>query len=109
MSTGPLFSLELDRSRPLGLQIEERVRSMIRSEVLTVGSALPSTRRLAADLGISRGVAVNAYAQLAAEAYITLRRGAPPLVAAAGYAAPAVDLGPDTPIAGKLNLRPDLP
>jgi len=109
MSTGPLLSLDLDRARPLGLQIEDRVRSLIRSEVLTVGSMLPSTRGLASHLGISAGVVVNAYAQLAAEAYITLRRGAPPLVAAAGPAAPAVDLGPDTPIAGRLNLRPDLP
>jgi GntR family transcriptional regulator/MocR family aminotransferase len=109
MSTGPLFPIDLDPSRPLGLQIEERVRSLIRSEALTVGSMLPSTRGLAADLGISRGVVVNAYAQLAAEAYITLRRGAPPLVAAAGHAAEAVNLGPDVPIAGRLNLRPDLP
>jgi GntR family transcriptional regulator/MocR family aminotransferase len=108
--TGPLVELDLDRSRPLGLQIEERVRSLIRSELLPIGTVLPSTRALAADLGISRGVVVSAYAQLAAEAYITLRRGAPPLVAAGGHAAEPIDLGPDVPIAGlSFNLRPDLP
>ena len=108
--TGPLLELDLDRARPLGLQIEERVRSLIRSELLPIGTVLPSTRALAADLGISRGVVVSAYAQLAAEAYVTLRRGAPPLVAAGGHAAEPIDLGPDVPIAGlPFNLRPDLP
>ena len=86
------------------------MRSLVRAQALPAGSALPSTRVLAADLGVSRGVVVGAYAQLAAEGYITLRRGAPPLVAAAGEAADPVELGPDVPIAGlPFNLRPDLP
>jgi GntR family transcriptional regulator / MocR family aminotransferase len=111
MSTGPLLAIALDPRRPLGLQIEERLRALIRSQGLDAGGELPSTRALAADLGVSRGVVVGAYAQLAAEGYITLRRGAAPLVSAVLHepAAPCAP-GPDVPVAGaRYNLRPDLP
>jgi GntR family transcriptional regulator/MocR family aminotransferase len=67
VSTGPLLALPLDRRQPLGRQIEGRLRELIRSEGLPLGAELPSTRALAADLGVSRGVVVGAYAQLAAE------------------------------------------
>jgi GntR family transcriptional regulator/MocR family aminotransferase len=72
---------------------------------------LPSTRALAADLGVSRGVVVGAYAQLAAEGYLLLRRGAAPTVAAAGREPESeVCLGIDVPVArARYNLRPDLP
>ena len=39
------------------------------------GSSLPPTRALAADLGVSRGVVVEAYQQLVAEGYLTSRSG----------------------------------
>jgi GntR family transcriptional regulator/MocR family aminotransferase len=42
---------------------------------------VPSTRDLARQLGVSRKVAVDAYAQLAAEGYLALRQGAQPRVA----------------------------
>jgi GntR family transcriptional regulator/MocR family aminotransferase len=111
MSTGPLLALELDRRNPLGLQIERQIRTLIRSQGLPVGDELPSTRALAADLGVSRGVVVGAYAQLAAEGYIAVRRGAAPTVAAVGRDAEEVcGGGHDVPIAGaRYNLRPDLP
>src|SRR6266540_5324711 len=109
-STGPLLSLHLDRRRPLGLQIERQLHDAIRERRLTRDAALPSTRALAADLGVSRGLVVGAYAQLAAEGHIVLRRSAPPIVAATGHEAEEVDSGPDVPIAGvPFNLRPDLP
>ena len=82
MSTGPLLAVELDRSLPPGAQIEQQLRRLIGSGSLPIGIALPSTRTLAADLEVSRGVAVRAYGQLAAEGYIRVRRGAPPLVVA---------------------------
>ena len=37
---------------------------------------LPSTRILAQELGVSRGVVVDAYAQLAAEGFVRSRPGA---------------------------------
>ena len=47
------------------------------------GAALPSTRGLAAALGVSRGVVTEAYGQLASEGYLAMRQGAPVRVAAA--------------------------
>jgi GntR family transcriptional regulator/MocR family aminotransferase len=111
MSTGPLLALELDPRRPPGTQIEHQLRRLIGSGTLPVGTALPSTRTLAADLGVSRGVAVRAYAQLSSEGYIGLRRGAPPLVVATPREPIAwEDVEEDVPVAlARYNLRPDLP
>jgi len=52
VSKGPLLPVELDRRRPLGLQVEVRVRELIRSGGLQPGAVLPSTRALAADLDV---------------------------------------------------------
>jgi len=111
MSTGPLLELALERTRPLGRQLEERIRALVRGGGLPVGAELPSTRALAADLGLSRGVVVGAYAQLAAEGYLTLRRGVPPVVAAVGHGVGAECPDEhDVAIAGvPYVLRPDLP
>ena len=110
MSTGPLLAIHLEPNRPLGLEIERQLRALIRENGLPVGAELPSTRAFAADLGVSRGVVVGVYAQLAAEGYITLRRGAAPLVAALGREPAPARVEQDVPIAGvRFNLRPDLP
>ena len=50
----------------------------IRTGALRPGAQVPSTRDLARQLSISRRVAVEAYAQLAAEGYLSLRQGARP-------------------------------
>ena len=110
MATGPLLGLELQSPAPLGLQIEGQIRELIRSRGLELGAALPSTRALAADLGVSRGVVVRVYAQLAAEGYIRLRRGAVPVVAAEAHEPEEIVFQGDVPVAGaRFNLRPDLP
>ena len=59
-----------------GRALEDALRRAVRSGRLRPGAPLPSTRALAADLGVSRGVVVGAYEQLAAEGYLTTRRGA---------------------------------
>ena len=102
--------VELDRSvrEPLSLQLERTLREGVRRGTLRPGTPLPSTRSLAAELGVSRGLVVAAYAQLGAEGYLRLRRNAPPVVASGvGVAAPPRTLAadPDWPH----NLRPDLP
>src|SRR5580704_12287947 len=56
-------------------QLEQALRAAIRSGRLTPGSVLPSSRDLAADLGVSRGVVVDSYSQLATEGYLSARRG----------------------------------
>ena len=72
-----------DGREPLHAQLERRLREAIRSGRLATGDRLPATRVLAAELGVSRGVVVEAYAQLAAEGYLVTRRGAGTTVAAA--------------------------
>ncbi len=63
-------------------QLSRAVREAVRSGRLTAGASLPSSRELAADLKVSRGVVVEAYEQLAAEGFLTARRGAGTWVAA---------------------------
>jgi len=70
-----LVALERDSPVSLHRQIEASIRAAIRAGRLTQGVALPPTRSLAADLGVSRGVVVEAYQQLAAEGYLTSRAG----------------------------------
>jgi GntR family transcriptional regulator / MocR family aminotransferase len=77
---GPVDLLvELDHhgGRPLYEQLERTLRDAIRDGRLPAGARLPSSRALAAELGISRGVATSAYDQLAAEGYLETRQGPP--------------------------------
>jgi GntR family transcriptional regulator/MocR family aminotransferase len=71
------LAIDLDRegAEALHHQIEASIRERIRTGALPAGVALPATRTLAADLGVSRGVVVEAYAQLVAEGYLTSRSG----------------------------------
>jgi GntR family transcriptional regulator / MocR family aminotransferase len=109
-SRAPEVLVELDRgaSETLSLQLERALRDGVRSGSLRAGTPLPSTRALAAELGISRGLVVAAYAQLGAEGYLRRRRNAPPVVASGvGVAAEARTLAADPH--WTYNLRPDLP
>jgi len=85
--------LRPDAHVPLHRQIESSIREAIRAGRLPRGSSLPPTRVLAADLGVSRGVVVEAYQQLTAEGYLTSRAGGYTQVAA-GPAPPAAAPGP---------------
>jgi GntR family transcriptional regulator/MocR family aminotransferase len=67
---------------PLHAQLEAQLRGAVRSGRLAAGERLPSSRALAAELGVSRGVVVEAYGQLAAEGYLAVRPGSAPRVAA---------------------------
>lgn len=82
-SSGELL-VELDResSIPLHRQVAAAIRDAIRAGRLAAGGALPSSRALAADLGLSRGVVVEAYQQLTAEGYLASRTGGYTQVAA---------------------------
>jgi GntR family transcriptional regulator/MocR family aminotransferase len=70
-------------SAPLHEQIEQGIRDRVRDGRLAPGTRLPSTRALATELGVSRGVVSEAYGQLAAEGYLRIRQGAPVRVARA--------------------------
>jgi GntR family transcriptional regulator/MocR family aminotransferase len=80
---GLLVELNRDDELPLHEQIERSLREQIRSGRLPADTRLPSTRGLAAELGLSRGVVTEAYGQLAAEGYLTTSQGAPVRVAKA--------------------------
>lgn len=83
VSAGPDLLVMLDRGSPATLheQLELGLRESVRSGRLAPGSRLPSSRALAAELGVSRGVVLEAYAQLTAEGYLTSSQGAPTRVA----------------------------
>ncbi|MGH2787832.1 MAG: PLP-dependent aminotransferase family protein [Actinomycetota bacterium] len=76
------LTLDIGGGRALHLQIERGLREAIRAGRLESGTTLPSTRVLAQDLGVSRGVVVEAYDQLIAEGYLVARRGSATRVAA---------------------------
>jgi GntR family transcriptional regulator / MocR family aminotransferase len=86
---GPELLVELDRAGelPLHEQLERSLRQDIRRGRLSPGTRLPSTRGLASELGISRGVVTEAYGQLGAEGYLESRQGATVRVARAVRAA----------------------
>jgi GntR family transcriptional regulator / MocR family aminotransferase len=84
------LAIDLDRNRGDALhhQIESSIRQRIRLGALPAGVALPPTRALAAELGVTRGVVVEAYGQLVAEGYFTSRSGGYTQVASSAAAAP---------------------
>jgi GntR family transcriptional regulator/MocR family aminotransferase len=77
--------LHLDLNGPAGRRssLEEALREAIRSGRLATDSRLPSTRALAADLGLARGTITEAYDQLAAEGWLVARQGSGTRVASA--------------------------
>jgi len=68
----PELAVVVDRSAgvPLGQQVQAALRTAIRAGRLRSGERLPSTRQLADQLGVSRGLVVSAYEQLLAEGYV---------------------------------------
>ena len=99
-NSGLLLALRHDAHVPLHRQIETSIRDAIRAGRLPRGSPLPPSRILAADLGVSRGVVVEAYQQLTAEGYLASQTG--------GYT--RVAAGPVPPVAElRLARDPKLP
>jgi GntR family transcriptional regulator/MocR family aminotransferase len=97
--------------RSLRARAEHALREAVRSGRLAPGARLPSTRVLCAQLGVSRGVVVDAYAQLAAEGYLQTRHGGGTIVAAnSAHPSPRVESPPrGAPVLHDLNpFRPAL-
>ena len=91
-------------------RLEAALRDSIRSGRLAEGARLPSSRALAADLGIARNTVAEVYTQLTVEGWLTARSGsgtvvapwrgqtpAPGPEAAAAAAHPRYDLWPGEP------------
>jgi GntR family transcriptional regulator / MocR family aminotransferase len=84
--------LEMDLRRG---QLRRNLRCAIREAIqdgrLATGTRLPSSRRLATDLRVSRGVVADTYDQLTAEGYLETQPRQAPLVAGVGAAPPIAD------------------
>jgi GntR family transcriptional regulator/MocR family aminotransferase len=105
----------------LAVQVSTQVRAAVTDGVLHAGDRLPSTRDLAATLGVSRTVVTTAYASLFAEGWLEGRHGSGTYVAdvapappAPGHASAAADEapGPREPVPGAgslIELRPGVP
>jgi GntR family transcriptional regulator/MocR family aminotransferase len=105
-----LLAVRRDGTRTLGSQIEDRFRSAIRDGTLRPGGRVPSTRDLARQLGVSRRVVVDAYAQLAAEGYLSLRQGARPRVSPTAAGGPSASAVPTQPASrARFDFRPSTP
>src|SRR5918999_1228920 len=74
---GPGVLVALDRSdrTPLGHQLQDQLRAAVRGGRLRAGERLPSSRDLARELGVSRGMVVTCYDQLLAEGYLVAEVG----------------------------------
>ncbi len=89
--------------------LERALRDAIRSGRLAPRARLPSSRALAADLGLSRGTVSAAFDQLVAEGYLTARHGSGTTVSElVGRGPPAASRGPAGP-APRHDLRPGRP
>jgi GntR family transcriptional regulator/MocR family aminotransferase len=101
--------LEHHPGETLRSALRRTLRDAIHAGALREGVRLPASRLLARQLGVSRGVVSDVYAQLSAEGFLITRPRSAPLVAAAGRrdagrlsvqsAAPAAryDLTPTSP------------
>ncbi|MFF9338726.1 PLP-dependent aminotransferase family protein [Streptomyces sp. NPDC014773] len=71
---GADLHLDLRGSR-LRAGLMDALREAVRGGRLAPGTRLPSSRQLAADLGVARNTVADAYAELVAEGWLTARQG----------------------------------
>lgn len=67
--------LSLDPREPITKQVFQQIRDAVLSGRLEAGVALPSSRDLAASLGVSRNTVTEAFDHLRAEGYLRARAG----------------------------------
>jgi GntR family transcriptional regulator/MocR family aminotransferase len=107
------MDLHLDLANAAGSSLRERVenalRDGIRTGVLAPETRLPPSRALCAQLGVSRGVVVDAYAQLVAEGYLTARHRAGTSVAATEPPPSTGPARPPLPTGIRHHLSPFVP
>ena len=105
----PLWnSLALDRSaaRSLQDQIVDYFRAAVLEGRLKAGTRVPSSRALAADHGVARITAVQAYERLVSEGYLAARAGSGLFVAESQLERPA---RPEAATARRARARPSMP
>ncbi|WP_432175511.1 PLP-dependent aminotransferase family protein [Streptomyces sp. Tue6028] len=101
--------LEPDAGAGRRAGLERALRDAVREGRLSPGTRLPATRRLATELGISRGTAKAAYDQLVAEGYLTARQGSGTEVAPLPTDGAAAAVRAPRARAPRFDLRPGSP
>jgi GntR family transcriptional regulator/MocR family aminotransferase len=103
--------LPIDRASttPLHIQLEREMRRAVRTGRLPADLPLPSTRALASNLGLSRGVVVECYEQLIAEGYFTSVRGSGTRVAAIRTEARSAAVTAPVAVDPRYDFRPGTP
>ncbi len=107
----PEIMLALDRGAAgtLGAQLQEALRTAIRSGRLRAGERLPSSRKLASDLGVSRGLVQGSYEQLTAEGYLTATGGGTTRVAPGLRQSTTTPTAVGSPVDGGIDFAPGRP
>ncbi len=95
--------------RPRTDWLSDAIRTAIGVGRLQVGDRLPPTRELAADLGLSRGVVVEAYRRLADEGLLTARSSAGTRVQSSASPRPALAPAEQPPPEPRYDLSPGVP
>ena len=107
--SGLLLRLDRDSPVPLRAQLEQALRGRIQSGRLAAGDLLPPSRRLAADLGVSRALVVDCYAQLAAEGYLSSHVGSATRVAIDARPLPSPEQALAPAAGPRIEFRPGVP
>jgi GntR family transcriptional regulator / MocR family aminotransferase len=109
-SAGLDLHLDLTGSR-VRAGLERALRDAVSSGRLLPGTRLPSSRALAADLGIARNTVADSYGQLIAEGWLEARHGSGTWVAERTAAAPATPAIPAAAQArqNRYDLRTGVP
>jgi GntR family transcriptional regulator / MocR family aminotransferase len=89
--------------------LADAIRAAIRDGRWQPDAVVPSTRALAADLGVARGTVTRVYADLAAEGYLRTSQGAPTRVATAGAAPQSAGPAYVRRPAARWTLMPGMP
>jgi GntR family transcriptional regulator / MocR family aminotransferase len=109
--SGVDLHLDLSGSR-VRAGLETALREAVQAGRLAPGTRLPSTRALAADLGIARNTIAEAYSQLTAEGWLTAQQGSGTRVAATAEvsvaSAASAGISPETG-QSRYDLRPGWP
>ena len=98
-----LLRISRDHPTPIPAQIVAGIRDAVATGALSPHDAIPSTRALAQQLGVSRGSVVTAYDQLEGEGYLLSRQGAPTRIHPELTVAPASDSGGAPRISHKVS------
>ena len=104
-----VLALALLPGRRPGEQLQTSLRQAIQQGVLDDGDALPSTRELAASLGVARGTVVHVYEQLGAEGYLAARPGGRTRVSSRAVPPRGAPSTPRATTPPGADLRPGIP